>query len=57
VLGVLLAMLYERTGSLWMPLALHYCFNALTVGVQLLVKLKPELLEDAGNNAAALGIW
>lgn len=33
--GLLLAWLYERTGSLWAPVAAHACFNAGTVAVQL----------------------
>jgi len=31
--GLLLAWLYERTGSLWAPIAAHACFNAATVVV------------------------
>lgn len=31
--GLLLAWLYERTGSLWAPIAAHACFNAATVMV------------------------
>lgn len=31
--GLLLAWLYERTGSLWTPIAAHACFNAATVVV------------------------
>ena len=34
--GLLLAWLYERTGSLWAPIAAHACFNAATV-VQLMM--------------------
>lgn len=29
--GLLLAWLYERTGSIWAPIAAHACFNAATV--------------------------
>ncbi len=35
VFGVLLVFLYEKTGSLWAPVAAHFLFNGLTVGVQL----------------------
>jgi len=31
IFGLLLAWLYERTGSLWAPIASHACFNAVTV--------------------------
>ncbi len=31
--GLLLAWLYERTGSIWAPIAVHACFNAATVVV------------------------
>jgi len=31
--GLLLVWLYERTGSLWAPVAAHACFNAATVVV------------------------
>lgn len=33
--GLLLAEVYERTGSLWTPIAAHFFFNAATVGLQL----------------------
>lgn len=32
--GVLLVFLYEKTGSLWAPIAVHFCFNGATVVVQ-----------------------
>lgn len=35
--GLVLVWLYERTGSLWTPIAAHACFNALTV-VQLMMR-------------------
>jgi membrane protease YdiL (CAAX protease family) len=34
VFGGLLAWLYEKTGSLWAPIAVHFCFNGATVLVQ-----------------------
>ncbi|NIP93785.1 MAG: CPBP family intramembrane metalloprotease, partial [Akkermansiaceae bacterium] len=33
VLGVVLALLYEATGSLWAPVAVHFLFNAGTVTI------------------------
>jgi membrane protease YdiL (CAAX protease family) len=33
--GVVLAELYERTGSLWAPVAAHFFFNGATVALQL----------------------
>ena len=35
VFGCVLAFLYERTGSLWASIAVHFCFNGATVLVQL----------------------
>jgi hypothetical protein len=32
--GGLLVFIYEKTGSLWAPIAVHFCFNAATVAVQ-----------------------
>lgn len=57
VLGLLLAVLYEVTGSLWMPIAVHFVFNAVTVGYQLYARLHPEWLEETRKNAAIIGIW
>jgi membrane protease YdiL (CAAX protease family) len=45
VLGMLLAVLYEATGSLWMPIAVHLVFNLGTVVMQQLMRLNPELFE------------
>jgi membrane protease YdiL (CAAX protease family) len=28
--------IYEKTGSLWAPIAVHFCFNSATVIVQIL---------------------
>jgi membrane protease YdiL (CAAX protease family) len=33
IFSVLLVLLYEKTGSLWAPIAAHFCFNAATVGL------------------------
>ncbi|MDX2080035.1 MAG: CPBP family intramembrane glutamic endopeptidase [Terrimicrobiaceae bacterium] len=36
VLAVALTLLYERTGSLWAPIALHAVFNSLTIAAAIL---------------------
>lgn len=36
--GGLLVFIYEKTGSIWAPIAVHFCFNSATVIVQLLVR-------------------
>ena len=33
--GLLLVRVYEKTGSLWAPIAVHFCFNSATVIVQI----------------------
>lgn len=33
--GGLLVLLYEKTGSLWAPVAVHFCFNGATVLIQI----------------------
>lgn len=38
VLGVVLSELYENTGSLWAPIAVHFCFNSSTVALQMLAR-------------------
>ncbi len=38
VFGCLLVALYEMTGSLWAPMAVHFCFNSATVLIQLAVR-------------------
>lgn len=35
LLGILLVWIYEKTGSIWAPIAVHFCFNAATVALQL----------------------
>lgn len=37
--GLLLVWVYEWTGSLWAPVALHFCFNGATVLVQLAARM------------------
>jgi membrane protease YdiL (CAAX protease family) len=34
VFGCVLALIYEKTGSIWAPIAVHFCFNGATVLVQ-----------------------
>ena len=38
VFGCVLVTLYEMTGSLWAPMAVHFCFNSATVIIQLAVR-------------------
>jgi membrane protease YdiL (CAAX protease family) len=38
IFGGLLVLLYEKTGSLWAPIAAHFCFNAATVAAQLVIR-------------------
>jgi membrane protease YdiL (CAAX protease family) len=35
IFGCLLVFIYEKTGSLWAPIAVHFCFNGATVVIQL----------------------
>jgi membrane protease YdiL (CAAX protease family) len=39
LLGLVLVWVYELTGSIWAPIGLHLCFNGLTVGLTLVVRL------------------
>ena len=38
ILGVFLVWIYEYTGSIWAPIAVHFCFNATTVLAQMAVR-------------------
>ncbi len=38
VFGCLLVFVYEKTGSLWAPVAVHFCFNAATVLIQMIAR-------------------
>lgn len=38
IFGVLLVFLYEKTGSLWAPIAVHCCFNSATVLTQFAIR-------------------
>ena len=48
VFGLVLVALYEFTGSIWAPMAVHFLFNGATVVVQLLPRLT-ELQQTAGQ--------
>jgi len=37
--GCLLVLAYELTGSLWAPIAMHFCFNTATVVIQVLARI------------------
>ncbi|KAB2641395.1 MAG: CPBP family intramembrane metalloprotease [Verrucomicrobia bacterium] len=37
--GCLLVLAYELTGSLWAPVAMHFCLNAATVVVETLIRV------------------
>ena len=56
VLGVILAVSYEMTGSLWMPIAIHLVFNLATVVVQMAKKMSPELQEQLEQKAREVAI-
>lgn len=38
IFGLALVFLYERTGSIWAPISVHFLFNGATVAIQLLVR-------------------
>lgn len=44
LLGILLALAYEWTGSIWAPISIHFFFNSATVAIQLAMRagLLPE---------------
>lgn len=54
VLGILLALAYEFTGTLWVPIAIHFLFNAATTSLTIYHNLNSEIpenlekLQDAG---------
>ena len=49
IFGVVLAVLYEKTGSIWAPVAVHFCFNGATVGIQFLARQFPQILDQASK--------
>lgn len=38
LLGVILALAYEKTGSIWAPIGIHFFFNSATVLIQLSIR-------------------
>ena len=44
IFGGLLAFVYEKTGSIWAPIAVHCAFNSATVATQLLARYDKILL-------------
>lgn len=38
LLALLLVWLYEKTGSLWSTIAVHFCFNGATVLIQMIIR-------------------
>ncbi|MCX6866205.1 MAG: type II CAAX endopeptidase family protein [Verrucomicrobia bacterium] len=38
VFGGVLVFIYEKTGSIWAPIAVHFCFNSATVLAQIAVR-------------------
>lgn len=38
IFGCVLVFVYEKTGSLWSTIAIHFCFNGATVLIQLAVR-------------------
>ncbi len=39
IFGCVLVFIYEKTGSLWAPIAVHFCFNGATVLVQMAARV------------------
>jgi hypothetical protein len=38
ILALVLVVLYEKTGSLWAPISVHFCFNGATVVIQAIAR-------------------
>jgi membrane protease YdiL (CAAX protease family) len=59
VLGVILAVSYEVTGSLWVPISIHFCFNSFSTGMMLLMKIPAvqKLMEEAAEHEALIRSW
>ena len=47
VLGLALAGVYELTGTLWAPIAVHCCFNSVSTFFIHLQRIRPELFQEA----------
>lgn len=55
VIGILLALLVEATGSLWSSVLYHFLFNAQSVCLLFLMrKVSPKMLEQAQEQAGAM---
>jgi membrane protease YdiL (CAAX protease family) len=39
LMGIILAVIYERSGSLWVPIGCHAAFNATSVGLMLISRV------------------
>jgi len=39
IFGLVLVVIYQKTGSLWATIAVHFCFNGTTVAVQFLDRI------------------
>lgn len=46
LLGMVMAYAYEKTGSIWSSIAIHFCFNSATVVLQLAHRLQWLTLPD-----------
>ena len=46
ILGMLLAAVYEWTGSLWTPIAVHAMFNTMQVAIMKLMQMYPEKFDE-----------
>ena len=47
VLGLALAAVYELTGSLWTPIAVHFLFNSVSTALINLQRIRPELFHES----------
>ena len=47
VLGLALAAVYELTGTLWAPIAVHFCFNSVSTFFIHLQRIRPDLFQEA----------
>ncbi len=39
IFGGVLVFVYEKTGSIWAPMAVHFCFNGATVAAQMVARI------------------
>lgn len=47
IFGLVIIYVYERTRSIWAPIAIHFCFNGATVVIQVLAPYLIKLQEQA----------